>query len=135
MKKVYIDTNFFIYLLEDNLKYSEICKTLFERIALDCELYTSSLTLLELTGKSNFSNKQIEDLKKKFYEQEYVSIRDITIDSISKSIDMRRKYKLKLADAIHVGTAKELRCDTFITNDEEFLKITDFKILYLEDLV
>ena len=135
MKKVYLDTNFFIYLLEENIKYSYVCKMLFERISLNCELYTSVLTLLELTGKSNFSDKQIEKLKEKFYEQEYISIQDITIDAISKSIDMRRKYKLKLADAIHVGTAKELECDTFITNDEELLKITDFKILYIEDLL
>ncbi|MGL5942119.1 MAG: type II toxin-antitoxin system VapC family toxin [Waterburya sp.] len=47
---------------------------------------------------------------------------------------MRVKYNLKLPDALQITTAIETGCDSFLTNDKALKRVTELRILILDEL-
>jgi predicted nucleic acid-binding protein len=47
---------------------------------------------------------------------------------------LRAKYSLKTIDAIHLATAIVAGCDAFLTNDHIFRRVSELRILVLDDL-
>ena len=47
---------------------------------------------------------------------------------------LRARYELKTPDALHVAAALEARCEAFLTNDKGIQRVTDLRVLVLEDL-
>lgn len=108
-EKVFFDTPAFIYLIEDNPKYSLRVRNFISEhiINLESLLYTSSLTLAEFYVKPKQHNNQavIEKFKNKLKELDF-KVFDITSSIAEFSADLRAKYKsLKGFDAIQLATA------------------------------
>lgn len=139
-EKVFFDTPAFIYLIEDNPKYSLRVRNFISEhiINLESLLYTSSLTLAEFYVKPKQHNNQavIEKFKNKLKELDF-KVFDITSSIAEFSGDLRAKYKsLKGFDAIQLATAISFGCSTFLTNDLQLSKIIkeDIKITLIENL-
>jgi predicted nucleic acid-binding protein len=51
-----------------------------------------------------------------------------------RAAQLRAQYKLKTPDAIHIATAIETGCDAFLTNDIGFKRVSEIRVLMLDDL-
>jgi len=119
-KEILVDTNIFLYLLKGN-------DTL-EGMLQGKDIYVSFMTELELIGFKNMTTKeekQIESL-----------LKDCLVVSMSsnikeKYIELRRRYHLKLADAIIAATAIANNIP-LITSDKQFKTIKELKLVTYE---
>ena len=119
-KRVYLDTNVFIYLLEGTSEYQSVMKEVLrglEEVAF--EAHTSTLTLTEIlpplvrSGDEGLLSSTIEFIR------DSGSFRLIDIDDevgIQAGF-LRGETKMKTPDALHVACAVEAHCDVFLTND------------------
>jgi predicted nucleic acid-binding protein len=57
----------------------------------------------------------------------------ISRDVIETAAFLRAKYRIKMLDAIHVGSAVVHRADVFVTNDGGLRRISEIPILILSD--
>jgi predicted nucleic acid-binding protein len=65
--------------------------------------------------------------------------RHFSLVSVNEAIaelasDLRARHNLKTPDAIHVASAIVSGCDTFITNDRMLSRVTEIRVMVLEDL-
>ena len=119
-KRVYFDTNIFIYVLEG---FAEAAAQLHEiRAALltgSCEVFTSELTLCELLVP-HFRSNNLERVRqyRGFLEKSgAVTLLATSRLTYLRSSDYRGQFGLKTPDAIHVASATEAECEIFVTND------------------
>jgi predicted nucleic acid-binding protein len=47
--------------------------------------------------------------------------------------DLRARYHLKTPDALQVASALNENCDAFLTNDTGFKRVTEIRILILDE--
>jgi predicted nucleic acid-binding protein len=47
---------------------------------------------------------------------------------------LRANYNLRTPDALHIATAIETGCETFLTNDRQFSRVTEIRVIILEDI-
>jgi predicted nucleic acid-binding protein len=118
-KRVYLDTNIFIYAFEAASIYRSqlqaLARLLDER---KCEFVTSELTLAEILTKP-FRDHNLEAIKKYREVLEGGTVRLVPISKnvlISKAM-LRGQLGLKTPDALHVSTAAGTGCSAFLTND------------------
>jgi len=129
-KNVGLDTMLFIYLFENNEKYSDICEFIFGRIEKGLNIgIVSNLPLFEfLVGKykadSKISSKKYVDIFLNMPNLKMFYPNTIILDYAAK---IRAKYATRSMDSICYATSKVVDADIFITNDKDLLKIKDKK--------
>lgn len=113
------DTNAILYLLNGNLCMKEYLKT---------QLYVSIITEMELLGYSKLSDND-KNVLEKFLS--CCSIENISKEIKFKAIELRKKYNIKLPDAIIASTAivKNL---PLLSADNVFSKIPEVNFIYLQ---
>jgi predicted nucleic acid-binding protein len=118
-KRVYLDTNIFIYAFEAASAYRSqlqaLARLFDER---KCEFITSELTLAEILTKP-FRDHNLEAIKQYREVLEGGTVRLVPISKsvlISTAI-LRGQLGLKTPDAVHVSTAAGTGCSAFLTND------------------
>ncbi len=120
-KMVVLDTNVILYLLSgSDIKEKLKSKTLFISVITELELLSYPLIKeKEEKGISLFLTK--------------VNIVDLIPDIKTKSILLRRKYRLSLPDAIICATAWHFDIG-FVTNDKKLFKINEINSIELISL-
>jgi predicted nucleic acid-binding protein len=129
--KIYLDTNAYVYFLEDNPQFAdqidEIFKTCLEQ---DIQIFASCLISTELLvapfkeGRKDlvalYQNleRQIPNLNLVTYNQQIAV----------KSAYLRAKYDIKTPDAIHIATAWHYEVEAFYTGDQKLKKVTEVPI-------
>lgn len=137
-KVVYLDTAPLIYFLEDNLNYSAKLSAFF-RANDDSKfkIITSTITLMEVMVVPIRHNRtDIADAYKSILSNSN-GIDLINVDEFvaEEAARIRAKYnKIKPGDSIHLATAIAFNADYFFTNDRDFDKVTEIKIVKLDDL-
>ena len=111
--KILIDTNIALYLFNGDQDLAAELQ--------DTEAYVSFINELELLGYRGITEQE-ESWMELFLEE--CSIMDFNKGIKDITIDLRRKYKLKLPDAIIAATAIFLGIP-LISADSHFDKITD----------
>lgn len=114
--KVLLDTNIILYLLSGDTTISDFLD--------NKEGYLSIITELELIGYSEISEAELNEIKN--------FLDDCTILNINDEIkniytDIRRKYRMKLGDAIIAATAVSYELP-LITADKQFNQISELNI-------
>lgn len=119
--KIFIDSNIFIYAIEDEGKLGEESRKILHK---NTSFVTSVITINEvLTG---VYRKKNEDKIPLYLE--YISGRGrITIWDINKEIailaaEIRAIYKLKAPDSIQIATALKAQANLFVTADRRIPK-------------
>ena len=51
-----------------------------------------------------------------------------------QSADLRARYNLRTPDALHIATALEAGCEAFLTNDLALKRVTEVRVLALDEL-
>jgi predicted nucleic acid-binding protein len=135
-KRVYLDTNFFIYALENFPPAASAVARIGQMIQ-DGELtaFTSELTLAEtLVVPTRNRDQRLIDLY-----SDFISSRDgLTVVPVTRQVwvdaaQVRASSSLKLPDAVHVATARQMACEAFLTNDRGFSTLSGLAVLYLDD--
>lgn len=133
-KKVYFDTNIFIYLLQDHHEFSEICLSIIQS-AVDKELdgYSGDLVLAELLVKPLKDNnaRAVKAVKDLFTEDTRIELLPHTRSAFITAAHLRANHKIKLPDALHLATAIENHIEIFLTNDRNIPFIPEITVLNL----
>ncbi len=121
-KKVYFDTNIFIYLFEG-------CKTIMPQIKAlqsliereETRIISSILVYAEMLPPvvKNGNQKVVQSLINFLRETEIFTLVPINFDVSVHAGILRGETGMKTPDAIHVATAMEEKCDVFFTNDKQ----------------
>lgn len=80
----------------------------------------SVITYMEIFGYE-FKNKNEENLLKSIMEK--IDTININEDIINKVIEVRKKFKVKLPDAIIFATATYLNADLITINEDDFSRL------------
>jgi predicted nucleic acid-binding protein len=117
--KYLVDTNFIIHLTQFN--------PLIEPF-LDDFVAISFISEMELLGVFSISKDHKNNMQKVI---DTCRVFEMTQSIKYIAIDLKQKYKLKLADAIIAATAINYNL-TFITSDADFKKINELELIFLE---
>lgn len=110
-----IDTNILLYLTGGKLNIS---------VLPDGEFYLSFITELEALSYPSLTTAEENQLKQFLSE---IPVIDITKEIKTQTIAFRKKYHLKLPDAIISATAFQIGA-TLITNDKSLQPLKEIKI-------
>ena len=136
-RRVYLDTNLFIYYLEDIAPYAETLHSLFLAIESSRQsAVTSQLTIAELLVKPL---REGDDELKRACLRAVRTHAGLTVASIRRAVlveaaAVRAAHGFGLADSIHASTARLSACDVFLTNDERVRGIPGVTVLLLSEL-
>ena len=132
-KKVFWDTNLFIYLIEESDQYkykiTNMLKFLEEN---DYEIVTSTLTLGEILTKPYKENRLdlVEKYRNFFHKIEMIELNSDIATLFSK---VRADYGIKTPDAIQLASAVYSGCKLFATNDDQLKRFKECDILLLNE--
>lgn len=136
MKRVYFDTNFFIYLIEGAEPYRMRVSWLGDLVSRkEITGVTGEITLAEAL----VSPHKARDLNRALaYKRLLVESGMFELIPVSRHIwesaaSIRASHGVGLADAIHLAVAIESNCAFFLTNDRRIRSIAGLEALYLGD--
>jgi len=116
-KEILIDTNIVLYLLKGNDTLEEMLQ--------GKDSYLSFITELELIGFPNISVKEEKQIIELLNDCLIISLNN----GIKKNyIELRKKYHLRLADAIIAARAIALNIP-LITSDKQFATVKELKLV------
>ena len=134
---IFLDTAPFIYFFVRNPHYFPAMDMLFDRLyETDAQAITSIITYIELTthparqGKKQLVRKYRDYLS----NSENISIFSLDMDIADHAVELRAHHHLKTPDAIQLGTAVACGADYIITNDRDWRRIEEIKVVMVGDL-
>lgn len=117
--KYLVDTNFIIHLTQQKYWVEPF---------LDVKINVSFITEMELLGVFSISKGHKSNMKSLLDDCQIIELNQ---EIKYLAIDLKQKYKLKLADAIIAATAIYLEIP-FITSDGDFKSIKELELIFLE---
>ena len=126
-KKAFLDTNLFIYLIEENRLYLDRVHKMLQFLEHNSyEIITSTLTLGEILTKPYKDNRLdlVETYKAFFSDMELI---ELNSEIASMFAYIRAEYSIKTPDAVQLASAIYGDADLFITNDDRLARFKDDK--------
>ena len=134
---VYLDTNIIIYAVEGYETHAAPIKSLLRGLTEGkINAVTSELTLAEaLVKPKRDANAKLAQAYQRFLLPT-TTLRNVPIsrEILESAAGIRAISALKLPDAIHLATAINQQCDSFLTNDEGFKSMAGVKVVLLSQL-
>ena len=118
--KIFIDTNIVVYLLNGDDTLATFLQ--------DRTTYVSFITQLELLGYQDLTTSEEKCIKELL---ENCVIIDINPSIKQEVIELKRKYKIKLPDAIIMGSSLYIDLPV-LTSDNDFNKVDDLEVIYYD---
>jgi predicted nucleic acid-binding protein len=132
-----LDTPPVIYFVEAHPTYDSLVTEVFLRGSKGLfALITSVITLTEvLTGpiRSGDIHLQREYRNHLLYSTDFTTL-SISPDIAERAAALRARFTLRTPDALQIATALEAGCEAFLTNDGALKRVTDLRILILDEL-
>ena len=137
ISKIFLDTAPVIYFVEKNPRYGEIAGVVFSLIDNgSLSAITSPVTLAECLTLP-YRLRQT-DLINAFVELlvNDDNVRFVPLDDqiAGKAAELRAHYNLPLPDSFQIATAILSDCETVLTNDAAWKKITEIKAVVLDEM-
>ena len=117
--KVLLDTNVIIYALNGGMRLPNV------------KYYTSIISEIELFSYAKLTEIESQNIKNLL---SYFEILNISDEVKIKTIEIRKKYGIKLPDSMICSTAISNNL-TLISNDKQLSKILELDILSLEEFM
>jgi predicted nucleic acid-binding protein len=136
-ERIFFDTSPFVYLFEKHEQYATVLRTFFSNPTVrQCRWSTSVITLIEvLTLPRRNRLARMEDAYRRFLmDAQRIELKGADADVCEKAVHFRVAYGLKTPDAIQLATAQVCRADAVITNDQAWKKITELRVVTLDEL-
>ncbi len=131
------DTAPIIYFVEANANYDALVTQIFERVESGRITGTTSvISLCEVlvhpirNQNTNLQKRYREILQNSpnFYTEK------ITSPIAETAARLRARHNLRTPDALQIATALENGCDAFLCNDRNLKRVTELKILILDEI-
>jgi predicted nucleic acid-binding protein len=136
-QRIYIDTNIVIYAIEGLANYAAQVQPLLDAMdAAEVFIVTSELTLAEtLVGPIKAQNLLIQKTYHSFLTTtDILEVVPVSRRILEEAAQLRATSKLKLPDAIHLATALQYQCESFLTNDIAFKSLNLPQVKMLADV-
>jgi|PlaIllAssembly_1097288.scaffolds.fasta_scaffold1327707_2 predicted nucleic acid-binding protein len=137
-KRVYMDTNIFIYFLEQSEGYFECVAPIIEA----CEAgkfigYTGDVavaeTMIQPYRENNLS--LVANFKAFFATENFLSIQSHDAAIFDLAAQLRAKRGMKLIDALHYATALKSGCAFFLSNDSGIKSDDQMEVIAINTLL
>ena len=135
--RLFLDTAPVIYFVEENAVYLPLVEGIFDLLdAGPLTAVTSPITLAECLVAPYRMNQP--DLVQAFTEPITGGTNTIFVqldEGIGKkAAALRASYNLTLADAFQIAAVLNTSCDAFLTNDVNLKRVTELKIIVLDEM-
>ncbi len=137
LQQLAFDTAPLIYFVEQHPTYYAHMLFIMNQIASgQIEGFASTIALSEVlvqplrTG-NNILAKQYEVVLSNSHD---FHLEPVTSRIARKAAELRAHYNLRTPDSLHIATALDVGCDAFVTNDKGVKRITEIKVLILDEL-
>lgn len=137
-KRVYFDTNPFIYFVEAHDIFYEAVKLIFQMVQDESIFaFTSEFTLTETLIKPYRDKDQgtIEAFEGLLIDSGYFYLLGATKETFLKAAQVGGETMMRTPDALHMTTALENNCDFFITNDKRIRDYGTVKVIQVADIL
>lgn len=135
IKLVALDSNVFIYNLEQNPQYISATDEIFNRLVLNkLKAVTSIISLTEVLSYPKIDSV-VKQITEDFYNTPNLKIIEVGQEVAVEAARIRREHGFKLPDAVQLATALSAKAKAFITNDHRLKSFKKLKIISLPDLV
>lgn len=132
------DTAPIIYFIEANPVYDTLVNDIFQRIA-SKHIYgiTSVITLIEVLVHPLLKNDRHlqQEYRDVLLRSPHFETMPIDRHSAEEAAHLRARYSLRTPDALQIAVAIRAGCDAFVTNDTGLRRVTEIRIVVLDDLV
>jgi len=137
-ERIGLDTNIFIYFLQNHPRYGAWCVSLFDRIERGHNpAVTSTVTLLELLVQPY--REQKEELAQKIFAltSTYPKIEwvPVSLALADRAAELRARYRLSTPDAIQLATAIGHKATRFYGNDLSLRRVKEIDCLIVDDVI
>jgi predicted nucleic acid-binding protein len=132
-----VETAPYIYYVENHPTYADKVDAIFQVVeAQAIEIKTSVITLTETLMKPIQAGDQplIDTYRELLTETDYVEMVSVTPELAENAAHLRARYHLRTPDALHIAAAIESGCDAFLTNDLGLKRVTELRVLVLDEL-
>jgi predicted nucleic acid-binding protein len=136
-KRVYLDANIVIYILERPAGVERELASLIDAITRDAmTCITAELTITEvLAGAAKSQNPMAVATCIDFFENgDVVTLRETSREAFYKAGLLRAAHDLKTPDALHVASALDANCAFFLTNDRRLRAPDGLAIMQLREI-
>lgn len=132
-----VDTAPFIYYIEENPIYlARVAPIFLAADAAQITLVTSAITVSEVLihplrlGVDNLRDEYL-DL---FLHSANLEIQSIDTEVAQRAAELRVNHNVRLPDALQIAVALHAGCTAFLTNDRQLSRVSDLRILIVDDL-
>ena len=112
-KDALLDSNVFVYISQKQLDFEKLLEK-------HDNFYASVISKMEVLGY-NFNNQEEKDIVENMFNE--IEIINLNEDIVNKVIEIRKKKKIKLPDAIVYATASSNELDLITRNVDDFKNI------------
>lgn len=137
VRLLYVDTAPFIYFTEKRGHAADKMRAIFTIMSTgQFDVITSPVILPETLMKPLQAEDKplITQYLAMFFHTKGIAIAAITAQTGNVAANLRARYNVRTPDALHLATALEAGCNAFLTNDLGLRRVTDLRILVLDDL-
>ncbi|MBI4078802.1 MAG: PIN domain-containing protein [Candidatus Levybacteria bacterium] len=134
LKRIALDSNIFIYNLEQNPQYVQFTDEIFKRlIANQLKAATNIVSLAEILSYPE-TEKVVKEITEDFFSTPNVTVFEVNQQIAIEAARIRRRYRFRFPDAIQLATAKLAKAEAFITNDYTLKTFTPLKVLLITEV-
>ena len=136
-RRVYLDTNLYIYLFEGIAAYRQLMADLTAEIdRRDIAIVASELVFVELLPRPLREGRRdlVADYLELMQRTPSITLAPVDRRVILRAVQLRADMGLRSMDALHVATALVHDCETFLTNDQRLDAGDQIRVLTLREL-
>lgn len=133
--RIYLDSNIFIYAFENSPTFQRAAQAVFQMVADGkAEILVSELIFPEILPKPLREGQTDQVDRYMAFLQNTAGVTLVPLSSriVMRSVDLRTRYRLKTVDALHVATAIESNCTSFLSVDAGLARVTDIPVISLK---
>lgn len=131
------DTSPVIYFVEAHPRYDALLTEVFQRVADGAFVgITSVITLSEvLVHPLRRGNTSLEqEYRDLLLRSDHFATHSIDPAIAARAAQLRASYGLRTPDALQLAAARAAGCEAFLTNDAALQRVTELRVLVLDDL-
>lgn len=134
---LYLDTAPIIYSVEKHADFWALMQPVWKASqAGEIRLMTSELALLEtLVAPIKNNDYLLTAAYEQLLTQTEIRLLPISAKVLRAAAKLRASFGLKTPDAIHAATAIENNCNSFVSNDAGFRRVSNLNAQILKDLI
>jgi predicted nucleic acid-binding protein len=132
-----LDTSPFIYFVEQNPLYVDLMREFFKRLTNhNFQACSSVITLTEVLVQPLRQNNQTlaKEYRDLLFNGTNFQLLSLTSSVAETAAELRAGYNLRTPDALQIATALENGCDAFLCNDNGLKRVSELRILILDEL-